>query len=53
MNMEEETKEICDNCKNENGKIRMKCSFCNEKLCASCASLHRDFCLAKDDWEFV
>ncbi len=45
-------KEKCDNCGDTEERITMECNFCNEKFCSECASHHRGWCLAEDEWDF-
>ncbi len=42
----------CDNCGDELKGKNMSCGFCNEIFCSECASHHRDWCMANDEWDW-
>lgn len=46
-------KDKCENC-DEECIIKFACNFCQEgRMCRECGTDHRQWCIARDDWEFL
>ena len=50
--MNKEEKQKCSQC-GEEKKIVFRCNFCEDAyaLCRECATEHKGWCIARDDWE--